>query len=280
MTRLPALCSTILALAFCIFASDHAVARAEEAVPEGIRDVQILEGWQDQSGATIAAIRVELLPGWHTYWRVPGEIGIPPQFDWSGSSNLAALSYEWPRPGIYEEAGMRYFGYQDELTLPVRLVPKDPSDPIVVRLNLFLGVCKEICLPGNAEVSATLEPKAEAWEIREIRAALQRRALSADEAGVSLVKCSLAPTSRGLEISAEIEFESAPSSEQVALIESRDPALWIGSQQTAIDGNRLVARARVSGGSGDSVVIGREDIRLTVLDGSRAVDIPACIAQS
>ena len=54
----------------------------------------------------MAAVEIRLAPGWHTYWRVPGEAGIPPRFDWSGSQNLAAVAYEWPRPEIIVSYGI------------------------------------------------------------------------------------------------------------------------------------------------------------------------------
>ncbi len=244
--------------------------------PEGIEDARFLEGWREESGAVVAAIRVDLTPGWHTYWRVPGETGIPPQFDWSASENLAALSYEWPRPHIFEQDGMRYFGYEGALTLPVRLVPQDPSEPIVARVDLFLGVCKDICLPGNAEIASTLPSGAASDEAEAIRDALHDRALTAAEAGVSLVKCSLSPSENGLELTAELVFDAPPTADQFALIESSNPALWIGRTQSSVDGSRLTTRAHVSGGDSSNVMIDRKEIRLSVLDHNRVVDIPGC----
>ncbi len=280
MTRLFLYCISVIAFSFALAAMDRVAAQAIGSGPEGISDARILEGWQEKDGAIVAAIRVDLAPGWHTYWRVPGEFGIPPQFDWSRSENLAALSYEWPRPQIYEEAGMHYFGYEGSLTLPVRLVPKTPNEPIVARVDLSLGVCKEICMPGTAAIATTLATEADPWEVQEIRAALRQRALTPEEAGISLVRCSLSPASDGIELTAELAFDRAPAPGQLALIESRDPSLWIGKPRTRMEGNRLVTTAKVSGGSGANVMIDRKNIRLTLLDEARAVDFPGCGATS
>ena len=69
--------------------------------------VGTLDGWRQPDGSRLAAVEIRLAPGWHTYWRVPGDAGIPPSFDWSGSSNLASVAYEWPRPEIFDSFGMR-----------------------------------------------------------------------------------------------------------------------------------------------------------------------------
>jgi DsbC/DsbD-like thiol-disulfide interchange protein len=253
----------------------QSLAQAEQ---DGIAGARILEGWRDRDGAHVAAIRIDLDPGWHTYWRVPGDAGIPPQFDWSASANLASLTYEWPRPEIFEQAGMTYFGFEDALVLPVRLVPRDPSQPIQARVSLFLGVCKDICLPGTAELSASLKTNATetAMATAEIRSALRERALTPAEAGLSQVSCTLSPTADGMELMAEMVFEKPPEQSQETLIESSDPGLWIGHPRSALEGNRLVAQADVGSGTNGSVLVDRDDLRLTILDSSRAVDVRGC----
>lgn len=247
-----------------------------ETEPLGIASAQILDGWREETGAHVAAIAIGLAPGWHTYWRIPGDVGIPPQFDWSGSENLSSLSYEWPRPEIFEEAGLTYFGYKDALILPVRLVPEDASKPITARLSLFIGVCKDICLPGTAEIAAFLENTGPGQAKQAVEEALRSRALTPMEAGLADVDCSLSPTAQGVELTAELTFDQPPGPGQMALVESMDPELWVGHPQSTLEGNRLTTRAAVSGGGSDSVVISRDEIRLTILDPTRVVDIQGC----
>ncbi|MTI42941.1 DsbC/DsbD-like thiol-disulfide interchange protein [Roseibium hamelinense] len=99
-----------------------------------------------------------LEPGWHTYWRNPGEAGIPPQIDGSGSSNLQSLDIRFPVPDIYNDGFSTSVVYHDGIILPLFAVPADAGQPIQLDLSMFFGVCKDICVPGDAEFSLQLEP--------------------------------------------------------------------------------------------------------------------------
>lgn len=267
-------------LAVLGLAASGGAASASPALPEteGVLEAGLVDGWRDADGARVVALRIRLAPGWHTYWRVPGETGIPPQFDWSGSANLASVTYEWPRPRIFTTGGMEFFGYEGELVLPMRLVPKDPSRPIDAALDLFYGVCKTICLPAEANLAVTLDgSSASGPSAQEIRSALGERALTPGEAGIADVRCSLEPLADGYALEAEITFAGTlPARHQIALLESANPALWIGLPENDLVEDTLVATARVYGPDEDSVAIDRSTIRLTLLDDTRAVDIRGC----
>ena len=161
--------------------------------------VSLIDGWRQPDGGRVAGIVITLEPGWHTYWRVPGEAGIPPSFDWSASRNVAAVRYEWPRPDILDSYGMRSYGYVDALVLPVLLTPKDPAAPMDVALSLSFGICKDVCMQADRAVAARLGPEVgpgAADGRRQIEAALAERAHSAAEAGIARVTCGVA-TRRG-----------------------------------------------------------------------------------
>ena len=144
------------ALALLTMAASPAVAQSAVTAVTG---VDLLSGWRQADGTRVAALDIRLAPGWHTYWRVAGQAGIPPRFDWSGSENLASVSYEWPRPVIFENAGLQSFGFADRLVLPLRLRPVDAAAPIQLALDLDFGVCDDICIPAEAVLVATLAPR-------------------------------------------------------------------------------------------------------------------------
>ncbi|MEO1720330.1 MAG: protein-disulfide reductase DsbD domain-containing protein, partial [Pseudomonadota bacterium] len=102
--------------------------------------------------ATYAAVEIALKPGWKTYWHNPGNAGgIPPQFDFSRSRNVALVDVRYPAPKrMVDETGTT-FGYKDAVTFPVRVVPSDPNRPVELNLQFNFGVCEQICIPAFAE---------------------------------------------------------------------------------------------------------------------------------
>jgi DsbC/DsbD-like thiol-disulfide interchange protein len=264
-----------LLLAFCLIAGP-AAAEPRLSAADAVTGVALLEGWSRPDGSRLAAVEIRLAPGWHTYWRVPGEAGIPPRFDWSGSRNLADVSYQWPRPDVFDTFGLRTFGYDDQLVLPVVLTPADPARPMELALDLSFGVCADICVPAEAQVAARLVPDAPPEARPRIEAALADRPQTAAEAGVARVTCSIAPGAAGVDITAAITFEAAPATEQVAVLEQRD--LWIGTPEIRTEGRTVTARAPVAVDGPAGPVLARNDLRVTVLDDRRAVDIRGCQA--
>ena len=98
-------------------------------------------------GTLDVGLQVRLDPGWKFYWRTPGDAGLPPGFDWSGSANLAEARVRWPVPRRYDQDGLVTYVYGDEVVLPVNVRAADPQSPLSLRLMLDYGVCKDICIP-------------------------------------------------------------------------------------------------------------------------------------
>ncbi|HEX8164843.1 MAG TPA: protein-disulfide reductase DsbD domain-containing protein [Beijerinckiaceae bacterium] len=115
--------------------------------------VRLMDG-----GARLAGIEIVLDTGFKTYWRTPGESGLPPAFDWAGSDNLAGAEVLWPAPQRLEDAGGVSYGYKDHVLLPVRVIPKESGKPVRLSLRLDYGVCKDICIPAQARLALDLEP--------------------------------------------------------------------------------------------------------------------------
>ena len=107
-------------------------------------------------GAYLAGLEIALADGWKTYWRMPGDAGVPPNFDWSGSSNVASLKVLYPAPARMHEAGSETIGYKHSVLFPIEVVAKDPARPVALALNLEFGVCREICIPAEAKLAWTL----------------------------------------------------------------------------------------------------------------------------
>jgi suppressor for copper-sensitivity B len=124
------------------------------------------------AGRVQLGLEIKLDRGWKTYWRAPGEGGLPPRLDWSGSSNLESVSVAWPAPKRFTIGGMESAGYSEHVILPVEAALAKAGAPLAIRLALQYAVCREICmlvdakltldLPGMAQQTAESQTNAEA----------------------------------------------------------------------------------------------------------------------
>ena len=108
-------------------------------------------------GGDLAGFEVALTPGAITYWRDPGEAGLPPTLDFSGSDNVASVEPEFPAPKRIKEAdGGEAFGYDGSVVFPLRVKPRDPTKPATLKLNADFAVCEKVCLPAKAHLELKL----------------------------------------------------------------------------------------------------------------------------
>ncbi|TXR48095.1 hypothetical protein FVA77_16200 [Phyllobacterium endophyticum] len=97
------------------------------------------------------AIEIQLDPGWKTYWREPGDAGVPPELDLAGSTNIKSYVLLFPTPHRFEEGSTRWAGYKKPVSLPVTFTLIDPGKPAYLKGHAFLGICETICIPVKAE---------------------------------------------------------------------------------------------------------------------------------
>ena len=120
--------------------------------------VALLHG-AENGGLWQTGIQIKLPGNWKTYWKVPGDAGIPPDFDWSGSENLDAVKVYWPAPRRYRDQAGESIGYKHNVVFPITVKPKQVSQPVDLRLKLFYAVCDDICVPGQAELAIQLSKR-------------------------------------------------------------------------------------------------------------------------
>jgi DsbC/DsbD-like thiol-disulfide interchange protein len=104
----------------------------------------------------IAGVQIRLEPGWKTYWRMPGDSGVPPSFDWSGSKNLKSAEVLYPAPHRFTDASGTAIGYEDEVVFPVMVTPERAGEPVELKVNVDYGLCKTLCIPNQANLSIEL----------------------------------------------------------------------------------------------------------------------------
>ena len=139
-------------------------------------------GFRD--GARYAGAQVRLSGDAVTYWRDPGEAGVPPTFDFAGSDNVAEAEAVYPQPERIDEEGQQAFGYRHEVLFPIRVAPLDPKKPISLVLKLDYAVCDKICIPAHAQMSLILPPEPQTPETALLDGALKQvpRILDGDSA--------------------------------------------------------------------------------------------------
>jgi DsbC/DsbD-like thiol-disulfide interchange protein len=247
------------------------MARADSSMIEA----SILTGWRQDDGSHVAALQLSMLDGWKTYWRAPGDAGIPPRFDWAGSENLASVQITWPTPRSIDQGGIRTIGYSDTVIWPLTLTPARKDQPIMLAGKIELGVCKDICVPVTLILSQDL-PKATQRDPR-IVSALAARPYSAQEAGVTSVRCSVSPVEGGIRLRADLQLPHT-GGEEIAVIETSNPAIWVAQAATTRRNGILTAETEMYHVQGSAFALDRSGLRITVIGEHQAVDIQGCPA--
>lgn len=255
----------------CLFASFAQAQSFDDAIL-----AKVLPGWRTADGSHMAALLITLGPEWKTYWRAPGDAGIAPVFDWRGSSNLAQVSVEWPSPKPIKQGPYITIGYDQAVTLPLRVWPKRKGQNVTLKGEVEMGVCRDVCIPVRLKISQALSAGSKKPDPR-IVAALAERPYSAREAGVQRVTCELSTAKDGLALRAEISVPPLGGSE-LAVIEAANPKIWIAPAKTKRQGGRLIALTTLHHVDGRAFALQRSDLRITVLGRGKAVDIQGCSA--
>jgi DsbC/DsbD-like thiol-disulfide interchange protein len=104
-----------------------------------------------------AGVELKLATGWKTYWRYPGDSGVPPRFDFTGSQNVKTVNVAFPAPHRFNDDGGVTIGYKDGVVFPLSIEPQDPRKPVLLRVKLDYAVCEKLCVPAEGHVELTLD---------------------------------------------------------------------------------------------------------------------------
>ena len=123
--------------------------------------VRLIAGEFSRDGQKLsysAGIHIELDKGWKTYWRTPGGAGgVPPYFSWEGSKNLKSANVKYPAPSRIVSDDGTSIGYKGEVVFPIDIEAIDPDKPVELALRLDYGVCKDICVPVQADLGLAFQ---------------------------------------------------------------------------------------------------------------------------
>jgi suppressor for copper-sensitivity B len=223
-----------------------------------------------------AGLEIRLAPGWHAYWRSPGDAGIPPSIDWAGSQNLAHAAIAWPAPQRYSLQGFETAGYRDHVVLPIALTLAQPGAALELHAKADWAACAQICVPYSAKFDLALPagpaaPSPEAGLIAAARARVPQP-----------------PAAAGIELSSANAIGGRPNPSLVLRLKSSGPAfrapdafvegLAKGSPgRPAIELSNWGQRVRLAVPVRDATVadIAGRKLTLTLTDGARAAEFTA-----
>jgi thiol:disulfide interchange protein len=120
--------------------------------------------WIEPGKPITVGLRLEMEDGWHTYWKNPGDAGLPPKVNWRLPDGFVAGPIDWPAPVRIAVPPLMSYGYEGEVLLPIVLqTPASlrPGAPVVLAVRADWVECKDVCIPGRAEVELALPVRAE-----------------------------------------------------------------------------------------------------------------------
>jgi DsbC/DsbD-like thiol-disulfide interchange protein len=165
MRRLIVLGSTFATLA-CV--GTFATAQARDASPweeQPHAAVRLIAGSarsseKDAAAVLRAGLEIRLDPGWKTYWRYPGDSGVPPTFDFAQSANVKSVTVLWPAPERFADgAGGHSIGYTGDIVLPLRVVAQGAAKPALLHVKLNYAICGTLCVPAEADLKLAVSGK-------------------------------------------------------------------------------------------------------------------------
>jgi DsbC/DsbD-like thiol-disulfide interchange protein len=148
---------SIFVLALCGAAQPALAADAYSSDwADGLKSSARLIAGAPADGVFQAGVEIKLAAGAITYWRNPGDAGLPPTLSFEGSSNLAQARTSFPAPRRLPEGSGEAFGYDRGLILPIDIEPIEPAKPVALALKLNYAVCEKICVPAEARLRLVL----------------------------------------------------------------------------------------------------------------------------
>jgi suppressor for copper-sensitivity B len=222
-----------------------------------------------------AGLEIRLAPGWHAYWRSPGDAGIPPSIDFVGSANLAHAAVSWPAPTRFSLQGLETAGYENRVVLPMALSLRERGRPLTLHAAVEWAACAGICVPFSAKFDLVLPaglaaPSAQAALIQAARRLVPRRLAAA---GLALVSAHVAPAGRDALLTVRLDSATPLASpdlfvEGLAQGSPGRPAVSLD------DGGRRVTIAVPLRGTPATSALGHR-LTLTLVDGTRAAEFTA-----
>lgn len=225
-----------------------------------------------------AGLHILLGEGWKTYWRSPGDAGMPPQMDWSGSMNVAEVNIRWPVPHRISAFGIETLGYSGEVVLPLEVKVERVGEPVSLHGSIDMLVCSDICVPSSHQVSLDLPagpvvPDAPSANL--IARFVAQVPGDAEASGIDIERAEITPADKALSI--HVASAATPMTAIDAFVEGGD---WVfGKPEVTFGDEARTASLRLPVLSGPDVFeLTNKPLTVTVVDGARATEASITVA--
>jgi DsbC/DsbD-like thiol-disulfide interchange protein len=214
-----------------------------------------------------AALQIQPAPGWVTYWREPGESGIPPQISPAAGSKATVERVSYPVPKLISAGTVREIGYDAPVSLPLD-VKTNGADQLA--LTVFIGICKQVCIPFQAELSVALPATATAATADATIVAAADAALpEPPSAGFFVQSYSLSGDGKSL----QLDLSLPDSGGAVPQVYVTGPSGYVFFTQTGASRNGRDLRTSLAiSGLPKSYVIHGKSWGILIVDGGRAME--------
>ena len=226
----PALRHRVAPLLFALIAvvgtlgSAHAATDSSAWVGDSRSAFRLLSGAPKDSSLQ-AGVEIRLAPGWKTYWRYPGDSGVPPRFDFTRSTNLKMVEVEFPAPQVWRDETGTAIGYKHAVIFPLRITAQDKSQPVTLVLAFDYAICERLCVPVSGEAQLQISPSAAADDAALVAA--QARVPTKSKVGADALLSIRAITQEGHGSAQRIKVDiAAPPGEKVELFAEGPAADW------------------------------------------------------
>ena len=265
--------AAIIACGILAFSGTMAHAADESPWSEDVRSaVRLISGTNKSDDSRLrAGIEIKMQPGWKTYWRYPGDSGVPPQFDFSGSENMKSANVLYPAPHLFTDETGQTLGYKDRVIFPVAVTPLEPDKPVRLRLKIDYAVCEKLCVPAEGRAELTLAPAESAQDAALTAAEVHvPKQVTAAQLGLSVRR-----STNGTKPQIAVEL-GAPAGKPIELFVEGPTARWalpIPKPSPSAPAGRAQFDFELDGLPPDIDPKGQIDLTFTVVTGERAVEV-------
>lgn len=233
-----------------------------KANPPGLISADLMAGWVDDDGNRVSALKITLEDGWKTYWRNPGDAGIPPQIEWQ-SGNIGKVTMHWPAPEVIVSDGVRTLGFHDQLVLPFTVQPKDPARPVALAGEVTFGLCEDVCVPAALTLTA---PPPAAKPDPLIRQAMARQPKPSDIRPA----CEISEIEDGMSVTMTLPHPGA----SLAIEHAAGNQIWVSAP--VLSKNGAEARADFVNGDAKPFALSGDDVIITEISKDGATEYHGC----